>query len=109
MYTVNCEKCGKEYQKNDQVARDCEHICYECALSNLCGDGYPEEGDFNTARLQSGEISDQAFKQLRRELTAIEQGQQQCYMDTDDSESSLDYEETYCYQHDDEDLDSEWC
>jgi hypothetical protein len=109
---VECCKCGKLYQKNEQVAKDCEHICYNCALERLCGGCCPEEGDFNTALLQSGEISDQMLKELQRELVAVERGSScHIYEDNDTDQEAVDYEEMYSCQEseqdDREDLDPE--
>jgi len=72
VYKVECGKCGKEYLKNDQVAVGCGHICYDCALKGLIGNGGPEESDINTALLQSGEISDDDLACFRRELEAVD-------------------------------------
>lgn len=110
MHKVECRKCGKEYQKNDKVAVEQEPICYTCALRALCNGCSPEEGDFNTASLQSGEISDKELSWLEEDLRAVESGrsvkEKYCHTDWDDDEVRLNYEEMYSYQEN-EDLDSE--
>lgn len=79
---VNCSVCGKEYEKNlnvnstmaAAVGRDSEHICYACALERITGGHAPEEGDFNSAHLISGEISDTDLGYLMEDLRNVELG-----------------------------------
>ena len=102
---VECCKCGKTYEKNKEVAKDCEHICYNCALERLCAGSCPEEGDYNTALLQSGEISDQMLKELQRELAAVERGSSCQVREDDDTEEGPNYEEMYSYQESEQDAE----
>ena len=101
--TVTCEKCGKQYQKNDKIAQGREPICYSCALKGLTVNGGPEEGDFNTASLISGQMSDQEYGWLQEDLKAVESGRSsfEPYEDNDD-EDAVDYEQMYSYQEDDD-------
>jgi hypothetical protein len=82
MSSQRCSVCGKSFQKNEsgQVAnlanvlgRDAsQQLCYNCALEKVTGGSCPEEGDFNTARLISGEMTDQERKWLMEDLRAVE-------------------------------------
>jgi len=65
-----CETCGKHF--NSQ--RTTSEICYGCALTRLIGNGAPEEGDFNTALLVSGEMTDEEARDLQEDLESVEQG-----------------------------------
>ena len=72
MYTTTCSACGKTFERlYEKRARD---ICYGCALKELCGNLPPEEGDFNSARIISGEMTEQEEKWLQEDLEAVESG-----------------------------------
>ena len=64
-----CKTCGKNFQ-----SRKDSTICYGCALKHFAGDGFPEEGDFNSALLTSGEITDQEERDLMEDLRSVEEG-----------------------------------
>ena len=82
MYTTTCSECGKIFDCNgnvngnlaNAVGRDSGQSCYACALQSLTAGRAPEEGDFNSARLISGEISDEELGWLMEDLRAVEQG-----------------------------------
>ena len=65
-----CGTCGKHFksQRNDSTT------CYGCALTRLIGNGAPEEGDFNTALLVSGELTSEDARSLQEDLETVEQG-----------------------------------
>ncbi len=72
MYTTTCSACGKTFERlYEERARD---ICYSCALKELCGNFAPEEGDFNSARIISGEMTEKEEKWLMEDLRAVETG-----------------------------------
>ena len=71
--TVSCEKCRKSYEKNDEFKSQ-THICYACALTEMTASRAPEEGDFNSASIISGEISDTDLGYLVEDLRAVEEG-----------------------------------
>lgn len=54
-----CTKCGKEFSSSNQSA-----LCFECTLKDHCNGNPPEEGDFNTAGILSGTISNVALAEL---------------------------------------------
>ena len=77
-----CSKCQKNFQRNTEVGgtmalavgRKSSPECYACALTSLTGGRAPEEGDLNSARLISGEISDKELGWLMEDLRAVESG-----------------------------------
>jgi hypothetical protein len=93
---VTCSVCGKSYEKNSNVnstmaaavGRDSSHICYACALERITGGHAPEEGDFNSAHLISGEISDTDLGYLMEDLRYVEEGGGKLRMDYDDESES---------------------
>ena len=86
-----CSICGKIFQKHDlgQIADLADvlgsetsgQLCYDCALQKVTGGSCPEEGDFNTARLISGEITDQELQWLQEDLRAVVTGRSSCVPD----------------------------
>jgi len=76
-----CETCGKNFQSQKDST-----ICYTCSLKNLTGNNIPEEGDFNSARITSGEMTDQEMTWLYEDLRSVESGCsiREYYDDTDD-------------------------
>ena len=80
--TIDCKclNCGRNYesQNPDSV------MCYACELENLTGDNPPEEGDFNSARIISGEMTDQEKKWLYEDLRSVEEGRSIREFVTDD-------------------------
>lgn len=79
-----CTVCQKTFEQNQNVigtttslavGRDPENErCYGCVLDSLTGGRPPEEGDFNSARLASGEMSDKEWRWLQEDLRAVETG-----------------------------------
>ena len=90
MSKQKCADCGKLFQQNDSsqitslgctLGRDPDkQLCYNCALQKVSG-GNPEEGDFNTAHLISGEITDQEWKRMQEDFRAVETGHSSCEPD----------------------------
>lgn len=84
----SCSGCGKLFVQNESsqitylaniLGRDAsEQLCYNCALQKVTGGSCPEEGDFNTAALISGEISDQEWKWMQEDFRAVESGCSSC-------------------------------
>ena len=82
MQTQTCGTCGKSFERNEKVGsnlaealgRNSRSICYACALDEITRGRAPEEGDFNSALLISGEISDKDLRWLMEDLQAVEQG-----------------------------------
>lgn len=72
---TTCEVCGKKYSKyidgyyNRRASKD---ICYDCALQSLTKGQPPEEGDFNTAQINSGEMSEEERKWLSEDLRSVD-------------------------------------
>jgi hypothetical protein len=67
-FMCTCETCDKKFssQKKDST------ICYACALKYFAGDNAPEEGDFNSALITSGEMSDQDARLLQEDLESVD-------------------------------------
>lgn len=96
MVKQNCGSCGKEFFQNSSsqithlgstLGRTDEQLCYNCALEKVTGGGCPEEGDFNSALLISGEISDQEWKWMQEDLRGSDNCQETEYEDDyDDSD-----------------------
>lgn len=64
-----CSKCGKTFRTNNNSEK-----CYNCTLDGITGGYAPEEGDYNSAKIMSGEITEQEFRRLQQELGAVELG-----------------------------------
>ena len=80
-----CEKCGKFFLKLIQnsnltaiknvIDQEPEsHVCYNCTLERITGGFPPEAGDFNSARICSGEMTEREQFLIQEELYAVEQG-----------------------------------
>ena len=73
MYITTCKVCSDIFEVSDEkVGRG---ICYKCTLKDLCGNHAPEEGDFNSAMIISGEMTEQDAQLLQEDLRAAETGQ----------------------------------
>lgn len=72
MHNVICSVCGKTFERLYQERQ--RDICYDCALKELCGKFAPEEGDFNSAMIISGEMTEQEERWLQEDLEAVESG-----------------------------------
>ena len=78
---VSCHVCNKAFNKNvtphkmaSALGDDGEHTCYSCVLDRITKGHCPEEGDFNSARIISGEMSDQERRWLQEDLRSVESG-----------------------------------
>ena len=84
MTEQKCSKCEKIFEQNESngitclamaVGRDPEkQLCYSCALDKVTGNSAPEEADFNSARLISGEMTDETWELLHEDMRAREEG-----------------------------------
>jgi hypothetical protein len=78
---ISCTVCKKTFEQNENpeltalafaVGRDTEHpVCYGCALRQLTGNHAPEGGDFGSAYLISGEMSDKEWRSLQEDLGMV--------------------------------------
>ncbi len=91
---TKCEVCGKEfvkYIKDYSLRRETfPDICYGCSLQSITGGQAPEEGDFNTARVSSGEMSEEERRLLQEDLRSVDAAA--CAPDPDDDDQ-LSYDE----------------
>ena len=78
-------KCGKEFKTSNG-----SEVCYDCVLESLTQGRPPEEGDFNTASIVSGKMSEDEFRYLQEDLRNIEQGISR--RDPADPENEVDYD-----------------
>ena len=86
MFERICIACGKNFKSQ----RKDSNTCYGCALEHITGGHSPEEGDFNTALVTSGEMSDADARQLQEDLEAVDHsGAAESY------EEDLDYYDQY--------------
>jgi len=90
MKEKTCMRCNKEFQ-----TRNDSELCYPCTLHSLTGGIAPEEGDFNTAKIQSGTMTDEEFAFLQEDMASVEEGRRIREID-------LDFEEwddpAWCYK-----------
>lgn len=99
-----CTVCSETFEQNQDpgitamayaVGRDTDNErCYSCALDHLAGGRWPEEGDFNSARLISGEMSDKQWRWLQEDMRAIESGRRSVWEPMDDEIDDSDW----CYE-----------
>ena len=94
-----CQTCKKNFksQRKDSTT------CYGCALTELIGNRAPEGGDFNTALICSGEMTDEQAHSLQEDLESVdhsgeEEFQRRIQEDYDDEDDRWDY-----LEEDDED------
>jgi len=92
------------FERNERVDNDTAEalgrrsrtICFDCALAEITGGRAPEEGDFNSARLVSGEISDQDLQYLDEDLRAVEEGRS--ISEPSDDDTDPDWQDpAWCY------------
>ena len=77
MYTVICSVCEKTFERlYEKRERD---ICDGCALKELCGNFAPEEGDFNSARIISGEMTEQEERWLQEDLESVDHSREEAF------------------------------
>ncbi len=77
MFIETCRKCGKTFERNSQFGHTDSPICYGCALNEFTGGRAPEEGDFNSAYLTSGEISDKELKWLQEDMESVDHSREE--------------------------------
>ncbi|MEK7202159.1 MAG: hypothetical protein AAB669_01345 [Patescibacteria group bacterium] len=65
-----CETCQTPF-----VSQKHSTICFDCALKHFAGNTDPEEGDFNSALLLSGKMTDNEARWLQEDLKSVEQVQ----------------------------------
>lgn len=70
MFDRTCATCTKQFT----TSKSDGNICYDCALQRITGGNAPEEGDFNTAKLVSGTMTEEEEGWLRSDLEAVEGG-----------------------------------
>ena len=104
MRTTTCEVCGKQYERNDKVnstlaeatGKNSRSICYACALEEITHGHAPEEGDFNSAHLISGEISNTDLGYLMEDLRNVELGRSTFEPYEEDSDENW-VDPAWCY------------
>jgi ribosome-binding protein aMBF1 (putative translation factor) len=73
---TKCKVCGKTFNKYieevDESRDSSQDVCYDCALEFITGGTAPEEGDFNTASIRSGEMSDEERRILYEDLRKVD-------------------------------------
>ena len=91
MYITTCKNCSDIFEVSDEKVE--RGICYKCTLKELCGDRPPEEGDFNSAMIISGDMSEQQWQLLQEDLESIEYGRSdhECLKEEEDEEAYLNY------------------
>jgi hypothetical protein len=67
MTTKTCIGCGEQFETSNDSDK-----CRSCTLNDLTGGLAPEEGDFNTAAIQSGTMSAQERRWLQQDLESVE-------------------------------------
>lgn len=102
-----CTICKKIFERNDsdEIAnrgyalgrKQDEPLCYNCALKKVTGDMCPEEGDFNSAHLISGQITDQEWKWMQEDFRAVEEGRS-IIESNDSDDDDYYYDPAWCYQ-----------
>lgn len=94
MFSVVCKKCEKQFES--QYKESESSICYNCALDQLRGNFAPEEGDFNSARIISGEMTEQEERWLREDLESVDHSAaSDAYEEKCDEYDYFDEEEDY--------------
>ncbi len=68
-YTRECPHCQVQFH-----SRKAEGKCYNCTLDEITHGNPPEEGDFNSAGIISGTLTDEEWKNLQADLAAVELG-----------------------------------
>lgn len=91
MYTTVCGTCGKTFERLYEKRE--RNICYDCALDEICGKYAPEEGDFNSAMIISGEMTEEQERWFQEDLEAVESGRsiREVYEEETDEERYIEY------------------
>jgi len=87
-----CETCGKSFRSQKDST-----ICYDCALAQFAGNGAPEEGDFNSALLVSGEMTDAEAHWLQEDLRFVDHSQEDDDWDRRDEDCDIEENPLYFY------------
>jgi hypothetical protein len=61
--------CGKSFKTSNGSDK-----CYNCTLEDITHGNPPEEGDFNTAHIVSGTLTETERRYLQQDLESIENG-----------------------------------
>lgn len=69
---VVCGSCGRGFWRQDYLRNKKAPVCYRCTLERLTAECAPEEGDFNSALISSGEMTDQEVCSLQEDLRSVE-------------------------------------
>lgn len=72
---AQCSSCGKKFQKlvdGNAGQSSPSDQCYSCSLESLTKGSPPEEGDFNTARIRSGEMTEEERRMLWDDLKSVD-------------------------------------
>jgi hypothetical protein len=75
MYARICRKCEQRFETQRENTDDA--ICYRCALDRVSGNFPPEEGEFNTARIISGEMTEQEAQWLQEDLESVDHSREE--------------------------------
>ena len=90
---VTCSTCSKTFSKNFHSQQDLdeaeknEHTCYDCTLERLTNGQCPEVGDFNSASIISGEMTDDERRWLQEDLRSVEAGSGSRYEEDDEEDN----------------------
>ena len=80
--------CGKAFKTSNDSEK-----CYDCTLEDITHGNPPEEGDFNTAGIVSGTLTEIERSYLQADLQAVELGTSTESMGYDDETEWLDWED----------------
>lgn len=74
---TECKECYNKFIKRVDSLRDRDpsnDICYACALDSMTEGRCPEEGDFNSAAIISGEVreSDEVQRMIMEDLRKVD-------------------------------------
>jgi hypothetical protein len=67
--TKECSKCHKQFDTSNN-----SDLCYSCTLDQVANGFPPEEGDFNTAGILSGTLTEAERHNLQQDLESVELG-----------------------------------
>ncbi|MBN1169383.1 hypothetical protein JXA63_05870 [Candidatus Woesebacteria bacterium] len=67
IYERECPGCNTSFHSTHA-----EGPCYNCALDSITHGMPPEEGDFNTASIVSGTLTEEEMEHLRKDLESVE-------------------------------------
>jgi hypothetical protein len=90
--------CGKAFKTSNDSDK-----CYDCTLEDIAHGNPPEEGDFNTARIVSGTMTETERGYLQRDLESVELGR----TTEEEYEDGREDDEEY-YPDEEEEDDDDW-